>query len=687
MRLLLFIAGCILSMVSFASANELKLIYEGKSDYVIVISTQSKSPKKLNEAATLLQSSLARATGVTLPIVEESEPDETRSAIYLGNTTAAMQAGLPVDEVKGWGFLNQVVGRNIYLVGEEAPSEELTPHKQAYSGFSGTYKAVTTFLENVVGVRFVLPGEWGIHVPLRKSVLVDETLHHRWSPSFVFGGRRVSPYSGKHEYDPYAIANNYLGRYSTDSKEFWSGGSHTWNHFVPREKYIKSHPEYFALFKGKRDPRRRNILCLSQPDVHDLLVEGVVKKFDEGYEMVMLGQADGYVECQCDKCQAIHPDIGEKLWITHRQIAGRIQKLRPGKKVVLLSYITTTKPPMSFDRFPDNVIIMNNRYTPEYFEAWKDFPTQRAIFIPDWLRNWPRIPPRYAVNLVRSWLENDVVIVYLGGGLDQLGSSWGLNGPSYYVFGKAMADPSLDADELEREYVEAAFGAAAEPMGRFFTAMHLRMEARQQLDRRETGNPDSRFRGFPFEMYPGDFHCHYFPPQILNKMVRELDLAFELAGSDEVRARLELTSAEFRYLRSVASVYHLFRAYQIAPTRPLLEALGDKVKQYHETYDWLYPDGKARTPGGDRKLRTPFNIGLTIGKKSLSKVPGPPFDWDFDELAKSGELPVPVIEPRLRGGMALKPYGRNQSGKGEVIPRPAGEEIRIDPETGAPFDQ
>ena len=67
------------------------------------------------------------------------------------------------------------------------------------------------------------------------------------------------------------------------------------------------------------------------------------------------------------------------------------------------------------------------------------------------------------------------------------GCSWGLNG-GYYTFGKVMEDPSRDADDLEREYMEAAFGEAAEPMAAFFTTMHRRMEARQLLDRHETGN-------------------------------------------------------------------------------------------------------------------------------------------------------------------------------------------------------
>lgn len=677
-----FLLACLFAMAPIANAEELTLIADGKSDYVIAVSERSADPAKIEEAAALLQSCLARSTGVTLPIVPESEAPEGQTAIFLGKTAAAKRAGLPVEQVTGWGFLHRIAGKNVFLVGEEDPARELVPEKQGYSGYSGAYKAVTRFLEDQVGVRFLLPGEMGVHVPKRDGLAIDASLDLSWSPSFTFVGRRVSPYSAEHEYDPYAIANHYFGRYASDSKTFWMGGSHTWNVFVPREKYLESHPEYFALFKGKRDFHKRNILCLSQPAVLDLLVAGVVEKFDEGYEMVMLGQSDGYIECECEDCQAIHPDIGEKLWITHREVAERIGELRPGKKVVLSSYITTTKPPLSFDSFPDNVVIMNNRYSPAWFEAWKPFPTPRIVYVPEWLGTWPRVPPRFAVNMVRLWKENDVIVVYMGGGLDQPGSSWGLNGPSYYAFGKAMEDPSRDADDLEREYVEASFGAAAEPMAAFFTEMHRRMEVRQWFDRHETGNPDRRYRGFPFEMYPSDFHAHFFPPPILREMDRQLALARELVDTDEARARLELVEAEFRYLHSVAATYHVFRAYQVVPTRPLFDALAGQVENYHRTYDSLYPEGKALSPGGYRKLRTPFGIGWPSGNQRMEKVVGPPFDWDFAKLRESGELPNPILEPRIRGGQILEPYGRSEGSLG------GGDGgVRIDPRTGAPEDQ
>jgi hypothetical protein len=409
------------------------------------------------------------------------------------------------------------------------------------------------------------------------------------------------------------------------------------------------------------------------------------KKLDEGYQMVMLGQADGYIECQCEKCRAIHPETGEKLWIYHRELAEEMKRRRPGKQIVLLSYVWAIAPPKTFDRFPDNVVIMNNRYVPEYFEAWKRFDTPRIVYFPEWLRRWPRVPPRLAMNRVRLWLENHVIGIYLGGGLDSAGSSWGLNGPSYYVFGKAMEDPTRDADELEREYVDASFGKAAGPMRAFFSTMHRRLEVRERYDRLATGVPDRRYRGYPFEMLPGDFLCHFFAPGILSDMSAHLDQALGMAESREVRARLELVEAEFRYLRTAASVYHAFRAYQIAPGWDALKVLEAEVRAYRKTLDWLQPGGKAREPGGRRQLRTPYSTGWPV-KGRIESSPSPPFHWDFAAIREKGELPRPDVPLRVRGGQELKPYAPGKAVRGAGLVE-KGQERFADPGIRAPFDE
>ncbi|MDP7305263.1 MAG: hypothetical protein QGG09_19290, partial [Pirellulaceae bacterium] len=156
-RMTLLFTLLVLPCHSRLFADALVVVANGKSDYVIALSGQSRDLAKLNEAAALLQSSIRKATGVALPIFKESDAPADAAAIYIGKTVAAKRAGLPIQKVTGWGYLNRVVDRNIYLIGDEERARPLKPRQQGYSGFSGTYKAVTTFLEQQVGVRFVLP--------------------------------------------------------------------------------------------------------------------------------------------------------------------------------------------------------------------------------------------------------------------------------------------------------------------------------------------------------------------------------------------------------------------------------------------------------------------------------------------------------------------------------------------------
>lgn len=640
------LAGMFARRADPESTARIPLAANGESPYVIALG-DVEEPGRLREAAELLQSSIRDATGATLRIVEEARVPDGTAAIYLGRSRAAREAGIPVDTVSGWHYLMRVVGDNIYLVGDES-----TGRGQHNTGqYSGTMRAAVDFLERFAGVRFVLPGPMGIHVPTLEEITVDADLDTTWSPLFqVITGRRVGRGSTM---DPYALANQYPAVMGyVRGPRFFAGGSHTWGYYVPAEEYFETHPEYFRMTREGERSAFRNILCISNPEVHELLLKGMEQKMDEGYDMVMLGQADGYIECQCENCQAIHPDISEKLWIVHRMLAEEMNRRRPGKKVVLLSYVTAIKPPATFDEFPENVIIMNNRYTPDYFAAWKSFDTPRMVYLPKWLGRYRFGSPRYTVELVRLFIENNVVGIYLGGGLDcSSGSAWGLYGPRYYAFGQAMKNPTRSADALEREYVNASFGEAAAPMLEFFTLLHRRAEFLIRIDRMNVSLEDRRFRGFPFDTKPSDMLCHILAPKIMNEMSAAMERANALAQDPKVKARLELVEAEFRWLRSQAAIHHMYRAYRVAPSPALLHALEAQVEEYKEMLAWLAPGGRRREPGGRNQLRAPFDRG------DLPELPTwGPFRWDYDALRASRELPRADLNMRIRGGDQLPPW-------------------------------
>jgi hypothetical protein len=633
--------GCIQG----AQGRELVVVSDGKSPYVIAVA-QGADKVRIGRAAAFLRSTIAEATGVTLPVVPESEVRAGTPAVYLGQSQAARRAGIAVDDVTGWSYHNRVVGEDIFLVGRDEPGDG----KTTSVGSNGSFKAVTAFLEREAGVRFVLPGPLGLHIPKRDRLVVDVAMNVSWSPLFKYmAGRRVR--SDTPEDLAYAVANNFFDRNGV-LRQY---GGHSYYTAVPAATYGQTNPEYFALINGVRTPEG-NHLCISNPEVQELMLKELERAFDQGYEMAELSQTDGYKECRCEPCQAIHPDIGEKIWIVHRKLAEEMNRRRPGRKVVMLSYVWTVPPPKSFDRFPENVVIQTNRYVPEYFQVWAPFKTSMAVYLANWLYFTPRIAPRYAVDQIRLFLANDVQGIYVMGGLDcNSGSPWGLNGPSYYAFGKAMEDPRHDADKLENDYITAAFGEAAAPMHAFFRALHRRQEIFALLDRREQGLPDRRYRGYGFTHEAGDFYCHFFPPQMLHDMSANLEHARTLATDRKVKARLELVDAEFKYLYSVAMVFHLYRAYQSAPGWASFDLLAAQVKEHERTLEWLFPNGKTRAIAG---LRVPFN-GRHLTGSRLAVEKQVPFTWNFADLRQQARLPGGGPRGGARGGVGtggLPPY-------------------------------
>ena len=160
---------------------ELVLIADGKSDYVIVVPDGQDVRNRVKRASDLLQSTLAEAAGVKLPVVKESELKAGMPAIYLGRTQAAAKAGLPLKDLKGWTFLKQVKGRDLFLVGID---DTAGIKESDYIEYFGSLKAVTSFLEDEAGVRFLLPGPNGIYIPKRDRLCVKADLNVRQSPIF-----------------------------------------------------------------------------------------------------------------------------------------------------------------------------------------------------------------------------------------------------------------------------------------------------------------------------------------------------------------------------------------------------------------------------------------------------------------------------------------------------------------------
>ena len=173
-------------------------------------------------------------------------------------------------------------------------------------------------------------------------------------------------------------------------------------------------------------------------------------------------------------------DWCEKTWLFHRHIAERIEKLRPGKIVHILSYGPTAHPPKTFTEFPENVMIELCDYSDENLKRWKDWgPVPHGITVYTYL--WgnyqhvgytPRHTPAELADIARRFVAHKVHGIYRCG----YGEFYGTEGPGYYVFNRMLRDPKADVAATVDEFCTAAFGPVGKTMRKFYDTYDVRLD-------------------------------------------------------------------------------------------------------------------------------------------------------------------------------------------------------------------
>ena len=604
-KLLILILNVFITINIYAQSKKIELINNGKSQYSIVI-PKNDPQHRVRKAAELLRSILAESTDCQLPIVKEGNTFSRKFHIYLGKTQAAQKAGLPLAKLKDWTFCKHVIGKNIYLLGDDASvkfSGGLSHHdrqyllklhdqrlnknvkSRSYKGFMGTYKAVSSFLEKQVGVRFLLPGPNGLHVPKYKQLEVDANISFLGSARFPFCYGR--------SYGDITIQNNH-----NEIPYYRNYGGHSFPAAVPASKYGKKHPEYFVLVNGKRRPKYGpgggSHLCISNPDVQELIMQELERQFKQGFKWVQIGQTDGCVYCQCDKCKALAKEsYGEALWLVYREIAKEMKKRCPGLKIVFLAYADTKYPPKTFSEFPDNVVVeMCSFDWPGMFKKWDRIKVPKMVYIYNWGYYHSTIfsPKRslaFLAKQLRLFEKNDVVGIYKCG----WGEALGLDGPAYYVYSKLLFDPYADYKKIANDFYRAAYGKAYAPMKKFFDALYKRLDFKDGTSVITLLDVQPR--------NPQEQISYIFQPGLILYMDKLLNHSLRIDKNPKVQARLKLVKREFDYLKHLIKIYAYYNAYKMSDSKQAVELLTRELDKRDKMINsWYDRHGKMKQEAG-----------------------------------------------------------------------------------------
>ena len=372
---------CGLSLaVTQAKSVEPLIVDQGKSNAEIILS--ESPPRSTRLAAAELQTYLAKITGAIIPIA--TVPSEHVSVqIYIGESRFAAQQGITVDGLE-CGAYRIVSGKNwLALIGDDDDFSPIAPWARNNSerGLKlqsewedvtgipfgvpngglykfrqkmpdslakqereylwqfderGSFNAVCGYLRGL-GVRWYMPGELGEIVPTMKSISLPEI-----------------DQIGRPDFDVRQMSMRFA---TVDDEVMWwamrlgirhpyglmiAHGMHTMTH---PDRIKTLHPEWFALYGGKRDTqtgKRLNHLCYSNQDLFEATVTWAQKQFDVyDYESVSIMPPDAYIAiCQCQLCAGKQIDemgsrgkLSNHVWDFVNRVARRLARPTRAKKL------------------------------------------------------------------------------------------------------------------------------------------------------------------------------------------------------------------------------------------------------------------------------------------------------------------------------------------------------------------
>ena len=617
--------------------------------YTIVLPTYERSgvAAELYKAAGALKEALKEGAGLDLETAR-AEKFKGGRAIYIGEA-AAKKAGLVPAGMKDFSSVIAEKGGDIYLFGCDRAIHPGIGTNNCRLSPVPTLKAIARFMEDYMDVRFLMPGDIGTDIPKIKKVEVPDGTFSRHDPKLEYSTAPTST-------PLYDYANGIYGR-----GRYYSYGGHTYPRACPPSKYFKDHPEYFGLVSGKRvgSDEKNPTLCISNPEVQELIVDSLKRRMDDGYDVVELGQNDGWQFCECETCKALGGPgaeyIGEKIWILHRNIAERILKERPGKIVHILCYSATLKPPKTFRKFPANVMIELCHVSPEQLEEWKQYEVPKGFTA--YIYMWGGYQP-LGYTPKRSWVRcRDFAKMMIDYGIHGIyrcgyGELYGMEGPAYWVFNHAVENPDLDVSKAVDEYCERAFGPVCAPqMRKFYETLDRRLRGINLMEGNLDGGALRGTDDYRDAQIQNSLEllAFVYTPDVIKKMESSLKSAERHADTPKRKKRLELVRKEFDYAKNLGQIATLYAAFLASPSKGTIDPLLDKIDERTKILDGICTEKGGRTGKleGWPEINLfgkalPREFLLTNGR--LLATLGSPVCWDTKIMRESGMLPGSYVK-------------------------------------------
>lgn len=461
------LCATVLLLCVSAFATPLTLAREGKPTATIVI--PDKADAKIRAAALDLQHYVKAICGVELPLATDGKRVQG-TGIYVGVCEPTSEGDLPDRTLNPETYAIRVRDGNLYLTGRQ-------PSPVSF--------AVSSFLEDNLGVRWFAPGSLWEYVPQGKPgelvVEVKDLVSVPGTSPRVWSG-----HGWTEEWRTWDQRNKAVLSEIVPRRQF----QNNLHRVFPPAKYATTHPEYYPLINGKRwipapDDRYWRP-CESNPDVLRLTVEYARKWFDDNptIDSFSLGMDDVSHLCSCPNCRAMdpRPDSYEKKEFSDRHykfvnaVAREVAKTHPDRYIGTLIYAIARKPPETVDRLEDNVFGFITQTCGMWYLDGRQAEDEAVT------REWARrckhlsrydyigfgtMTPRVFPHMLDRAIKFDKSLGFEGM-YTEVYDFLPNTAPMIWALAKLEWDHTLNLDDLLQEFYTKMYGSAAPLMKQYF---------------------------------------------------------------------------------------------------------------------------------------------------------------------------------------------------------------------------
>lgn len=380
----------------------------------------------------------------TVPLEILPEDNKKGSRIYL-----KIDAGISENS-----FLMESDGQDIHIT---APDEKLLRY--------GVY----TLLEYWGFRKFTATVEY---VPESTFVTFPKNSRQVHTPSFEY---RAMLYPDAYDED---FRDWHKLDWHLDDFGIWG---HSFDRLLPPKENFTAHPDFFALYEGRRRPES---LCMTNDTVVDLVSRKISDIIAEtpNAQFYSISQNDDVVYCECEECKKINAAFGGpqgSLYYFLNKIALRF----PNTRFMTLAYLHTYNPPAGLKIAP-NIYTL---FSPIELNRGKSLRESQAF--KHTLEDWGKAAPHlylwdYTVQFsnylspfpnihtfsenYKLFKEHNVKGIFAQGYADVPGD---LSELRQYLLAKLLWDVDTDTEAAADDFLRGFYGKAAPSIKKYLTAL------------------------------------------------------------------------------------------------------------------------------------------------------------------------------------------------------------------------